>query len=43
MNITLWVFQVLLGVFFVMSGYGKAFMSWEELQRIPWIDGVTHG
>lgn len=43
MNITLWVLQVLVGVFFVVSGYGKAFNSWEELQRIPWIDGVTHG
>jgi uncharacterized membrane protein YphA (DoxX/SURF4 family) len=37
------VLQVLLGVFFfVFSGYGKAFNTWEELQRIPWIDGVTH-
>ena len=43
MNILLWILQVLLGAFFVMSGYGKAFMSWESLQRIPWIDGVTHG
>ena len=43
MNIVLWVLQVLLGAFFVMSGYGKAFMPWEALQRIPWIDGVTHG
>lgn len=43
MNITLWILQVLIGVFFVFSGYGKAFFTWEELQRIPWIDGVTHG
>lgn len=43
MNATLWILQVLLGGFFLMSGYGKAFMSWEELQRIPWIDGVSHG
>ena len=43
MNTTLWILQVVLGAYFVISGYGKAFTSWESLQRIPWIDGVSHG
>ncbi len=43
MNMTLWILQVVLGAFFLMTGSGKAFMSWESLQRIPWIDGASHG
>ncbi|PYO52958.1 MAG: hypothetical protein DMD83_24735 [Candidatus Rokuibacteriota bacterium] len=43
MNVTLWILQVVVGVFFAISGHGKAFNSWESMQRIPWIDGVSLG
>jgi len=43
MNVTLWILQVVVGVFFVVSGHGKAFNPWESMQRIPWIDGVSLG
>ncbi len=43
MNITLWILQVLLGAFFLMSGFGKAFTPWEQLQHIPWINALTPG
>lgn len=46
MNITLWILQVLLGVFFTGSGIGKAFCFnqaiWEGCVRtIPWLAGPS--
>jgi uncharacterized membrane protein YphA (DoxX/SURF4 family) len=43
MNRTLWVLQVLFAVFFFVTGHGKVFTPWDQLQHIPWIDGVTPG
>jgi uncharacterized membrane protein YphA (DoxX/SURF4 family) len=41
MNTSLWIAQILFGLFFFVSGYGKAFTPWDQLQHIPWIGGVT--
>jgi uncharacterized membrane protein YphA (DoxX/SURF4 family) len=46
MNITLWILQFLMGIFFIMNGSGKVFCFddnlWQKvLHVIPWIDGVS--
>lgn len=40
MNIALWVIQVLLAVFFGMTGFAKVFKSKEELRAkaMPWVE-----
>jgi uncharacterized membrane protein YphA (DoxX/SURF4 family) len=46
MNITLWILQVLLGVFFTGSGAGKTMCFKPEfwqgtLRTIPWLEGES--
>lgn len=48
MNIALWILQVLMGAFFIVTGGGKVFCFkdalWLRAQHmIPWIDGVSRG
>ncbi|MFK8165716.1 MAG: DoxX family protein [Lewinella sp.] len=42
LNIALWVFQVLLGLMFVMAGATKAFQPAEALvEQLPWVTSVS--
>ena len=43
MNVTLWILQVLLGLFFLIVGAVKAFRHERALSAMPWVDDVPRG
>lgn len=43
MNIALWALQIILGLMFLMVGFGKAFQYEKTKAKMPWVSDVSKG
>ncbi len=43
MNIALWALQIILGLMFLMAGFGKAFQYEKTKVKMPWVRVVSKG